>query len=85
MYCLQWFLPLLLLARPVSPPLFLLTYLASLILHHRPCLVCTGTLLGVYAAGCYANGACWVDVTQPPWELQLAHWETVGPSPAPPR
>ena len=74
MYCLQWFLPLVLLSRPLSSPIFLATYLLSMMLHHRPCFVCTSAFLGVLVASAYTNGAAWIDFAQPPYDLQLAHW-----------
>ena len=77
MYCLQWFLPLVLLSRPVAPPVFLLTYLLSMALHHRPCVTCTAAFAGVFLAACALNGACWIETRAPFYSIQTAHWDSV--------
>lgn len=40
MYCLLHFLPLILLPIPVAPPLFLILFGVSFLLHARPCAYC---------------------------------------------
>ncbi|CAG8613266.1 1413_t:CDS:2 [Rhizophagus irregularis] len=49
MYCMRWFIPLLLLPFPNAPPFFVLIFLVSYFLHQRPCT-------------CYwGQGRCWLD------------------------
>lgn len=41
MYCLRWFIPLLLLPYPSAPSLFVFLFLVSYFLHQRPWYVCS--------------------------------------------
>ncbi|KXS13077.1 hypothetical protein M427DRAFT_34304 [Gonapodya prolifera JEL478] len=52
MYCLQHFLPLFLLPFPHQNSFFLLSYVLSLIVHHRPCPYCSLVLVALFASTC---------------------------------
>ncbi|CAG8470852.1 9635_t:CDS:2 [Ambispora gerdemannii] len=65
MYCMRWFIPLLLLPFPNAPPFFVLTFLISYFLHQRPCVYCTILLLALFSSTCYwGQGRCWLDLNQ---------------------
>ena len=74
MHCLQWFLPLVLFARPASSPLFLATYLLTMILRHQPCIMCSSAFVLLLVAAGYQQGYFWIDVTQPWYAQQFQHW-----------
>ncbi|CAB4394064.1 hypothetical protein GLOIN_2v1617799 [Rhizophagus irregularis DAOM 181602=DAOM 197198] len=62
MYCMRWFIPLLLLPFPNAPPFFVLIFLVSYFLHQRPCVYCTILLLALFSSTCYwGQGRCWLD------------------------
>lgn len=76
MYCLRYFLALLFLPHPTSPPFFLLLFLLSMILHHKPWYVFTPSALpsshsnptsisaycSVLLIGIYSS-TCWFDIS----------------------
>ena len=74
MHCFQWFLPLVLLPRPASSPVFLGAYLIAHVLEHRPCLYCSSMFIVLAIAAAYIQGAAWIAVDQPPYALQFDHW-----------
>jgi len=51
--CTRWVLPFLLLPVPTTPPVFLLLFLLSLILHARPCVYCIGFLISLFLSSYY--------------------------------
>ncbi|RUP45451.1 hypothetical protein BC936DRAFT_148172 [Jimgerdemannia flammicorona] len=63
MYCMRWFIPLLLLPFPNAPPIFTLLFLVSFFLHQRPCVYCTILLVALFTSTCYwGAGRCWLDL-----------------------
>lgn len=75
MYCIQAFLPLFLFPRPLqtSPTqaLFVVLFIVSMYLDHRPCAVCTVSLLFALVLA-YNLGPehSWLNLFQP-WPAQL--------------
>ncbi|KAI9281763.1 hypothetical protein BC943DRAFT_329532 [Umbelopsis sp. AD052] len=61
MYCMRYFVPLLLLPFPDSPPIFVLLFLISFFLHQKPCIYCTLLLFALFSSTCFwGQGRCWV-------------------------
>ncbi|KAH8920842.1 hypothetical protein BT69DRAFT_375451 [Atractiella rhizophila] len=56
MYCLRYFLLLLLLPFPQYPHYFVLLFLISLCLQHKPCIYCSFLLIGIFSS------TCWLDI-----------------------
>ncbi|KAI9188915.1 hypothetical protein H9P43_000337 [Blastocladiella emersonii ATCC 22665] len=71
MFCLQALLPLLAFPRMAASPLFTLGYLASVFLHHRPCIYCLILFVGALWSTCY-------------WGEGATCWATISPNPAVP-
>ncbi|KAI8053930.1 hypothetical protein BDF22DRAFT_682133 [Syncephalis plumigaleata] len=62
MYCMRWFIPLLLLPQPTAPPYFVFCYLISYFLHKKPCAYCSALLLALLGSTCYwGTDRCWFD------------------------
>ncbi|KAI9509880.1 hypothetical protein F5148DRAFT_1011732 [Russula earlei] len=53
MWCTRWFIPLLILPLPSSPPYFLILFLISMIIHARPCFYCIILLTALFLSSCY--------------------------------
>ncbi|KAH8918855.1 hypothetical protein BT69DRAFT_539881 [Atractiella rhizophila] len=68
MYCLRYFLLLLLLPFPQYPHYFVLLFLISLCLQHKPCIYCSFLLIGIFSS------TCWLDIgsSSPCSSLSLA-------------
>ncbi|CAO3638534.1 unnamed protein product [Cunninghamella blakesleeana] len=56
MYCMRYFVPLLLLPFPDAPPIFVILFLISFFLHQKPCFILFNLLLG--------TRKCWIDLHQ---------------------
>ncbi|KAI9494963.1 hypothetical protein BDB00DRAFT_816461 [Zychaea mexicana] len=65
MYCMRYFVPLLLLPFPDAPPIFVILFLVSFFLHQKPCIYCTLLLIALFSSTCYwGQGRCWIDLHQ---------------------
>ncbi|KAF9072681.1 hypothetical protein BDP27DRAFT_1261080 [Rhodocollybia butyracea] len=53
MWCTRWFLPLILLPLPTAPPIFLLLFLLTLMIHAKPCFYCIVLLTTLFVSTCY--------------------------------
>jgi len=53
MWCTRWFLPLLILPLPKSPPFVLLLYLLSTAMHAQACFNCIVVLTALFLSSCY--------------------------------
>lgn len=65
MYCLQWLIPVLLLPKPLNPPMlqthavFMMLYLAGFFLERKPCTICSIVFLVAAIMLCYSGlGSC---------------------------
>ena len=75
MYCIQVFLPLFLLPRPLQTTpvqaLFVVFFLLALYAHHRPCLICTVALVCALGLSCNMGPEhCWMGLLQT-WPSQM--------------
>ncbi|KAI9598296.1 hypothetical protein BDF19DRAFT_228765 [Syncephalis fuscata] len=74
MYCMRWFIPLLLLPQPTAPPYFVFCYLVSYFLHKRPCAYCSALLLALLGSTCYwGTDRCWLDGNAGHWLEPTLH------------
>ncbi|KAK9476287.1 hypothetical protein V1514DRAFT_337403 [Lipomyces japonicus] len=62
MYCLKYFLVLLLMPTTGASPHFLAVFLLSLFVRHRPCPYCSILLFALFSTTCYFNDYCFFDL-----------------------
>ncbi|KAK9454077.1 hypothetical protein V1511DRAFT_405170 [Dipodascopsis uninucleata] len=61
MYCLRYFLLLLVTPTTGLAPYYLALFLMSLFVIHRPCIYCSLILVGLFSCTCYFNEHCFID------------------------
>ncbi|KAK9237492.1 hypothetical protein V1525DRAFT_403756 [Lipomyces kononenkoae] len=61
MYCLRYFLLLLLMPTTGASPHFLAVFLLSLFILHRPCIYCSLILIALFSTTCFFNDHCFID------------------------
>ncbi|KAK9324687.1 hypothetical protein V1517DRAFT_316591 [Lipomyces orientalis] len=61
MYCLRYFLLLLLMPTTGASPHFLAIFLLSLFIFHRPCIYCSLILIALFSTTCFFNDHCFID------------------------
>ncbi|KAK9382062.1 uncharacterized protein V2V93DRAFT_366343 [Kockiozyma suomiensis] len=61
MYCLRYFLLLVLMPTTGASPHFLAVLLLSLFFFHRPCVYCSLILVALFSSSCYFADHCFID------------------------
>ncbi|KAI9008119.1 hypothetical protein BC832DRAFT_553155 [Gaertneriomyces semiglobifer] len=70
MWCMQYFFFLFLIPFPRESPVFLISFLLSMFITHKPCLYCSLVIFGLLASSCHYYAPtddddekrCWVDL-----------------------
>ncbi|KAK9461608.1 uncharacterized protein V1516DRAFT_635360 [Lipomyces oligophaga] len=61
MYCLRYFLPLLVIPTAGLSPVFLVLFVISMFITYRPCIYCSLVLLALFTTSCHFNDHCYFD------------------------
>ncbi|KAK9468346.1 hypothetical protein V1512DRAFT_259286 [Lipomyces arxii] len=61
MFCLRYFLLLVLIPTTGASPHFLALLLINLFISHKPCVYCSLLLLALFSTTCYFNDHCFID------------------------
>ncbi|TGZ77766.1 hypothetical protein EX30DRAFT_343838 [Ascodesmis nigricans] len=66
MFCLRSWLPLLFIPTSASPA-FIVLFLISTYLFHRPCVYCSVIMLTLFSSSCYWSDRCFLDSNNGHW------------------
>ncbi|KAH0602203.1 uncharacterized protein LAJ45_10216 [Morchella importuna] len=66
MFCLRSWLPLLFIPTSASPA-FIVLFLISTYLFHRPCVYCSLIMLTLFSSSCYWSDRCFLDSNNGHW------------------